>query len=216
MGFVNSTQKSVKFFLIRLLQILKITPHPHPRVSRKMPEYLETYESIRKLSRVFRTFPECPETFQSVRKVFHSVQNLSRVYNNFPDYLQTCQSVWKLSRAMGGCYWVCSVSAPGPTDLSVYSGWNPLPFLLPQTLYTLNGAYSSLRHLFSLFSLPEMPKPLNTGTPDAGYITRYCLGLALLVQTNHRPPGLQGVQAPTSLFTYHIGCFLISAGSDTT
>ena len=48
----------------------------------------ETFQSVRKLSRVSGNFPEYPQTFQNVRK-------LSGVYWNFPESPETFPSVWK-------------------------------------------------------------------------------------------------------------------------
>ena len=52
---------------------------------------LETFQTIRKLSRQFGNFPNCLENFQTVRQ-------LSRLSGNFSDCPETFPSVWKLSR----------------------------------------------------------------------------------------------------------------------
>ena len=70
----------------------------------------ETYQTVRKLSRLFGNFPDCPETLQTVRKIFtlsekfinylerfQNVRKLSRLFGNFPDCLESFQTVQKLS-----------------------------------------------------------------------------------------------------------------------
>ena len=74
----------------------------------------ETYQTVRKLSRLFGNFPDCPETFPNIWKLsrlfgnfpdcletfqtFQTVWNFSRLSGNFPDRLETFRTVWKLSR----------------------------------------------------------------------------------------------------------------------
>ena len=59
-------------------------------LSRKFKNYLERFQNVQKLSRLFRNFPACPTTF-------HTVNKLSRPSWNLPDCLETFQNVWKLS-----------------------------------------------------------------------------------------------------------------------
>ena len=54
----------------------------------------ETFQTVRKLSRLSGNFPHPPETFQSVWK-------LSRLSKNFPDCVETFQTLWKLSKLSG-------------------------------------------------------------------------------------------------------------------
>ena len=68
-------------------------------VSGYFPEYLESFQSVRKQSawklfRVSVNFPECA-------KIFKNIPKLSRVSGNFQECLQTFNSVWKLFRVSG-------------------------------------------------------------------------------------------------------------------
>ena len=71
---------------------------------RKLSKVFINFQSFWKLSRVFKNFAECPQTFQSIWKLsrgsetFHSAQKLSRVSNFFFKCLEIFQGVQKLSR----------------------------------------------------------------------------------------------------------------------
>ena len=58
-------------------------------LSRKFPDCLETFQTVRKLSILSGNFPYCQENFQTIWK-------LSGPTGNFPVRLETFQSVWKL------------------------------------------------------------------------------------------------------------------------
>ena len=78
------------------------------------PDYPETFQTVRKLSRLSRNFPDCPETFQTVQKLsrlsgifpdcpetFQTIRNFSKLSGNFPDCPETFQTVRTLSRLSG-------------------------------------------------------------------------------------------------------------------
>ena len=84
------------------------------RLSGNLPDYLETFRTVRKLARLSGNFPDSPEIFQTVWKLsrlfrnfpdspetFRTVWKLSGLFGNFPDCLETCQTVWKLSGQSG-------------------------------------------------------------------------------------------------------------------
>ena len=60
----------------------------------KILNYLETFQTVRKLSRPSGNFPDCSETFLTDWK-------LSRLSENFPDCPEIFQTVQKLSRLSG-------------------------------------------------------------------------------------------------------------------
>ena len=60
-------------------------------LSKKVQNYRETFQTVRKLSRLSRNFPDCMETLQTVRK-------LSRLFGNFFNCPETFHTVWKLFR----------------------------------------------------------------------------------------------------------------------
>ena len=70
------------------------------RLSRNFPGCLETFHTIRKLFRLPGNFPDNPETFHSP-ETFQTVCKLSRLSGNFLDCPQSFQTIWKLSRRSG-------------------------------------------------------------------------------------------------------------------
>ena len=73
--------------------------------------YSETFQAIRKLSRLSRNFPGYPEIFRIIRKIsslsgnfpgspetFQAIQKLSGSSGKYPAYSETFQAIWKLSR----------------------------------------------------------------------------------------------------------------------
>ena len=97
-------------------------------MSGKFPEYLDSFHSVRKLSKGFekisdnlfqiilkfskvsQNFPKHLERFQSVNKFSRQIKNLPecletfRLSINFSEYPQTFQGVWKLSRVSGNFF----------------------------------------------------------------------------------------------------------------
>ena len=59
-----------------------------------LSNYLETFEIIRKPSRLSGSFPDHPDTFQTIQKLF-------RPAGNFPGHLKIFPAIWKLSRLFG-------------------------------------------------------------------------------------------------------------------
>ena len=56
--------------------------------------YPETFQAIRKFSRLSGNFPGYPETFRIILKI-------SSLSGNFPGYLENIQTIWKFSRPSG-------------------------------------------------------------------------------------------------------------------
>ena len=64
------------------------------RQSKNIPDYIETFQTIRKLSRQWNKFQDNLEMFQTVQK-------LSRQCGNLPDNTETSQTIKQLSGQSG-------------------------------------------------------------------------------------------------------------------
>ena len=84
--------------------------------SRNFPGQMETFQTIRKLSRPSGNFPGHLETFQAIRKLcrpsgnfldqmesFQALLKFSRSYGEFSGHLGAFQAICELSRPAGKC-----------------------------------------------------------------------------------------------------------------
>ena len=87
----NSSYKSVRYGSCNNIANNKVFVIKVSRLFGYIPDSLEGFQTVQKLSTLSVNFPHCQKTFQTVWK-------LSRLTGKFPDCRETFQTDWKLSR----------------------------------------------------------------------------------------------------------------------
>ena len=106
---------------------------------------LETFQSVRKLSKLSGNFPDCQKTFQTIRKLF-------KLSGNFLDCPETFQTVWKLSRQSGNFL----------TDSTFQAS-----FYVQFCINKQKISCRQCRHVDEIFgTLHRLPRPVSTVKPS--------------------------------------------------
>ena len=74
------------------------------RLSGKLQDSLESFQTVWKVSRQAGNFPDSEESFQTVWKVLDRLEK-------FPDSVESFQTAWKVSRRSGKFYVAKAISA---------------------------------------------------------------------------------------------------------